>query len=480
MAGTQLPVEGGRQPVAQCPVSSSRWLPLADKLVISAPSQPSLNGYGDRVDRQENMWLRQWHLEHRAEAFLATQMPLQSLSRKDEWRRGRRSLARACGIIVLTLPTWFSANAFLPKVAADYALDDSQAALLTVAVNIGFVVATTLAAAARLPDMFSAARLIGVGSLLCGIFNASMVLGIPYEVVLAARFMSGAAVCLIYPVAVRFLSTWFKATRGLALGCLIGSFTVGVAMPNLVRALLPQVSWRMGVAVPSGLALCGLAVTCGMREGPYTPKKTRVSVKDLCMVVRNSDWLLVTIAYLGHSFELFGGWAWMGAFLQSRMDGHGAAEGETMVQLTTFCVVAIGSVGCVLAGLLADRFGKIEIIALCNLLSGACLFMLPFVPRAAGPLPVKLITGIWGLSVNADSAQYSAMITEVVPEDKAGTAVTLSIACGFVLTAIGVYLVPEIVQGLGWEGVFPILGLGPTVGLVAILLLKCKRLVQRQ
>lgn len=171
----------------------------------------------------------------------------------------------------------------------------------------------------------------------------------------------------------------------------------------------------------------------------------------------------------------------MGAFLQSRMaSDHGGEPGgnEAMVYTTTFCVVGIGSVGCVLAGIAADRFGKIETIAVSNALSGVCIWVLPFVPRAAGQLPLMLIAGVWGVSVNADSAQYSAMITEAVPEDRAGTAVTLSIACGFVMTAIAVYVVPGIVQGLGWEGAFPILGLGPVVGLGAILCLKCKRTLQ--
>merc|ERR1712232_1460534 len=249
-------------------------------------------------------------------------------------------------------------------------------------------------------------------------------------------------------------------------------------MPNLVKALLPGVSWQMGVAVPSGFALCGCALARTLHEGPYTPKKSRVSVKEILQVVRNSDWALITMAYLGHSFELFGGWAWMGTFLLSRVENNdGSAQGgsQAVVYMTTFCVIAIGSIGCVLAGLFADCVGKIETIILSNILSGICLWILPFVPQTWGLLPIMLIAGLWGLSVNADSAQYSAMITEVVPEDRVGTAVTLSIALGFVLTALAVYVVPAIVESLGWKGAFPILGLGPVVGLIAILCLICKR-----
>merc|ERR1719223_369728 len=157
-------------------------LPPADAVVALARSLPQLNRYGDLIDRQENMWLRQSHLQHKEEPLLSAEKPLPS--HQHEWRHGWRSLARACGTIVLTLSTWFSANAFLPEVAADYTLDHSQGALLTVAVNVGFVVATTLAATARVPDRFSAARLIGLGCLLCGAFNASLVLGLPYGLVL--------------------------------------------------------------------------------------------------------------------------------------------------------------------------------------------------------------------------------------------------------------------------------------------------------
>lgn len=168
----------------------------------------------------------------------------------------------------------------------------------------------------------------------------------------------------------------------------------------------------------------------------------------------------------------------MGTFLHSRVEDHqGSTQGgsQALVYMTTFCIIGIGSFGCVLAGVFADRIGKIETIILCNMLSGICIWILPFLPHTLGLLPIILIAGLWGLSVNADSAQYSAMITETVPEDRVGTAVTLSIAIGFVITALAVYVVPTIVQGLGWEGAFPILGVGPLVGLGAISCLKCRR-----
>jgi sugar phosphate permease len=75
---------------------------------------------------------------------------------------------------------------------------------------------------------------------------------------------------------------------------------------------------------------------------------------------------------------------------------------------------------------------------------------------------------LWGFFVIADSAQFSALVTESVPTHAVGTALTLQTSLGFLLTTVSIQLVPQLVELVGWRWAFPTLALGPALGIVAI------------
>ena len=68
----------------------------------------------------------------------------------------------------------------------------------------------------------------------------------------------------------------------------------------------------------------------------------------------------------------------------------------------------------------------------------------------------------------ADSAQFSALVTESVAPHAVGTALTLQTSLGFLLTMVSIQLVPPIAQRVGWQWAFPVLALGPAFGIAAI------------
>ena len=98
-------------------------------------------------------------------------------------------------------------------------------------------------------------------------------------------------------------------------------------------------------------------------------------------------------------------------------------------------------------------------------LLAACLFNAPLVLL----LPVMFL---WGLTIVADSAQFSASITELSPPEYMGTTLTLQTSMGFLLTILSIQLVPYIAQSFGWPAVFVILALGPFFGTVSMLRLR--------
>jgi len=81
---------------------------------------------------------------------------------------------------------------------------------------------------------------------------------------------------------------------------------------------------------------------------------------------------------------------------------------------------------------------------------------------------LALLTWVWGFFVVADSAQFSALVTEVAPSDSVGTALMLQTSLGFLLTMATIQAVPLMVDAVGWRWAFAFLALGPAAGIGSI------------
>ena len=79
---------------------------------------------------------------------------------------------------------------------------------------------------------------------------------------------------------------------------------------------------------------------------------------------------------------------------------------------------------------------------------------------------------VWGVTIVADSAQFSASITELCPPEYVGTALTLQTSMGCLLTLFSIQLVPIFEQASGWPLAFAMLALGPAFGVAAMLRLR--------
>jgi len=389
-------------------------------------------------------------------------------------------LVRACCIIILAPSGWFSSSAFLDQICKEYGVGRSEASLLTVAVNVGFTIGATVSGVMQIPDRIVAARLVAFGSLVAALTYATLAMGFPFGVLVFARCLSGLAMTMVYPILMRYVAGWFPdASRGRALACVIGSLTASVALPHLLKALFPFAPWRVVTFATAAFAFLAACITHGMDDGPHVRRPPGFSIEDVKRVLCNSSWCWVTLSYVGHNLELFGGWAWMGVFLQnyfSLLDG-GVAAGESQASLAwlapaaTFGTVGAGCFGAVIGGYLADRVGRCRLIAGVHITSGVAIAALPTVSKIAPPFLVLTVAGIWGATSIADSAQYSALLPEVLPDKRLmGTAITLSTGIGFFSTAIGIYIVPLVLENGGWDWAFRSLALGPALGLVSIVM----------
>ena len=162
-------------------------------------------------------------------------------------------------------------------------------------------------------------------------------------------------------------------------------------------------------------------------------------------------------------------WGFVAAFFADFFLARGASDVRAgmLSGAVAFAVIGMGGVGSVLAGALADRLGRERITMWAMAVSGACALLIGWLLHA--PLVLVLCVAlVWGFAVVADSAQFSAIVTEVAPAHAVGTALTLQTALGFLLTSVTITAVPYLREAGGWPLAFGLLALGPLAGIAAM------------
>ncbi len=359
--------------------------------------------------------------------------------------------------LVLSMSTWFSTAAVLGQLREAWELSTRQASWLTIVVQLGFVAGAMISALTNLADRIAPLRLILLGSIGAAVANAVVAAAGGFAVGLAARFATGAFLAAVYPPALKAMTSWYRTGRGFALGVMIGALTIGSALPHLVNGI-GGLDWRVTLLVASGLtAVGGVIADRSCSPGPYSAAAARFDPAQLREIVRNREFRLASAGYFGHMWELYAMWAWIAAFYTDALGSRRAAS------FAAFGVIAIGAAGSVYAGLMSDRRTRTEAAALAMRWSASVALVMGFLVEA--PTPIVLGVGLmWGFWVVADSAQFSTIVTEVVDARYVGTALTVQLATGFVLTVFTIFLVPVIRDAHGWGWAFLILAPGPILG----------------
>ena len=365
---------------------------------------------------------------------------------------------------------WFSGSAVVPALSREWNLSSSQVSWLANAVQLGFVAGTLISATLNLADIITTRHLFAVAALLGALTNAFFGLYVHQaETAIGLRFLTGVCLAGVYPPGMKLMATWFRERRGMALGVLVGALTMGKATPYLVNAL-GSANWRLNVLFVSLLAVFGgFIVLLFVSDGPHALPPASFDLTQIVKVFSNRGVRLASFGYFGHMWELYAMWIWIPVMIRASI---ATQKGDPIfAESGSFLVIGAGAIGCVVAGLIADRVGRTVVTSVAMAISGSCCLLVGFL-FGGNVWALLLLAVIWGASVVADSAQFSSCVTELGDPQYIGTALTLQMCVGFLLTTISIELIPKIVEVVTWRYAFMILAPGPFLGVLAMLRLR--------
>lgn len=372
---------------------------------------------------------------------------------------------------LLAMSVWFSASAVTGALTRQWHLSGIAVTWLTASVQLGFVAGALISATLGLADRFRPRMLMGWGALGAALTTAALLLfprggwG-PF----ALRALTGAFLAVVYPVAVQWVARWFPHQRGLAVGILIGGLTMGSALPHLLAGMPLLQHWQGVLAGSAVLAVVSWGLVLWVvpeHPGPFHPPAFRWD--RVGAVLRDQPVMWANLGYWGHMWELYAMWTWLPAFFVASWASRWT--GTALIGVTgsvSFAAIGLaGLAGALAGGWAADRWGRTRATIGAMGVSGAMALLIGATFQHA-PWMTILVALVWGFSVIADSAQFSAAVTELAPTALQGSALTLQMAVGFLITIGSIDLVGWLEPRIGWSHVLMVLAVGPAIGIWAM------------
>jgi len=373
----------------------------------------------------------------------------------------RAWLAALCASELGTLLVFSNFSALLPILQRDWGLSNSEAGLIVSFYQFGYIGAVMILATLTdyMPPrriylwsaFWTAAASLAFAFWAQGFLSAILLRG-AVGLGLAGTYMPGMRM-----VAERFAS----GGRGFAMGCYIGSFTLGTSVSLLLTGWANGLwGWRWAFALtaagpllagligwlvlPRGMAAAPKPVPETARPGAVSvnPGAASINKERLGPVLKNRPAMRLITAYGAHTFELMGMRGWIVPFFTASLVASGAAlaEANQRAALAASAVLAIGALPHPFTGLVSDRFGRARPISVLMLLSAACSFAIGW--GLALPFSTLVALGLlYGVLITSESAIVSTGIADAAESAYLGRTMALQSTVGFTAGALSPWAV---------------------------------------
>jgi predicted MFS family arabinose efflux permease len=368
---------------------------------------------------------------------------------------------------------WFAGNAVITDIIRQFSLSADALGHLVAAVQLGFITGTLLFAIFTVSDRFSPSRVFFTCAMAAALVNLSVFIADGFSQLLVARFITGFFLAGIYPVGMKIAADYHKEGLGKALGWLVGALVLGTAFPHLVHVYTASLSWKAVMIISSVLSVTGgIVILFFVPDGPHRSRSNGFDPTVLRRIFRNDLFRSAAFGYFGHMWELYTFWAFVPSIFYTYFQQQGGTAQS--VPLLSFGIIAAGAIACVGGGYLSRSIGSARTASLALMISGGCCLLSPLFFYL--PFPVFFVLlWIWGMSVVADSPQFSTLVAQSIPAEIKGTALTITNSIGFAITIISIETINYLRPYIAPQNLYLILAIGPLLGLLSM-----KKQLQKQ
>jgi len=398
--------------------------------------------------------------------------------------------SRACFSLIFT-----AYAAVIPLVQPEWGMSSGETGLVQSAWHVGYLI--SLFGAGLLVDRIGARdTYLATGLAACASALLFALFANDFASALVFHFVAGLCSGGSYTPGLALIALRYgTATRGWAMGSFLAAASLGYAICLLGSGLMvPAWGWRAALLFSAAATVAGAVLgwaalrgTPNLAAGPIRPQSWMAATRTLW---RNEPAKLVVGAYTLHAWELLGLWAWLPAFLvvAAQAQGDAGSSGMLMAGITLAGLSHLVSVAASLAGgALSDRIGRTRVILIMSCTSIACSFIFGWLIGFAMWI-VVLIAAVYSFTAIGDSAVFSTVLTEVVPREYIGVALSLRSVLGFGLGALSPWVFgltldltaqgPDAAGAYSWGIAWCTLGAGALLG--PLMTLKLQRLTEKR
>ncbi len=358
---------------------------------------------------------------------------------------------------------WFAINAVMPDLQRQMGWPASDIGRLTSALQLGFIAGTLVFAVLTIADKYSS-RLV---FLICSLAGALCTLGALLQVesfsaLLFWRACTGFFLAGIYPVGMKIAAQWFPKGLGVALGWLVGALVLGSASAHGIRAVSSELPWSTVMLSVAGLAASGgLMLYALIPEPAHKPAQAKhLQWQALATIWTDRRVRSSVLGYFGHMWELYTLWVLVPLILATQFEG-------SALSMAAFAVIGVGALGCIVGGMMAQRWGSAKVASLQLCISGICCVLAPWLLNASAEWMMAWLI-VWGITVAGDSPQFSTLTASNAPPQAVGSVLTLTNCIGFGISIVSIELFTSLTETAALSALLPWLSIGPLLGLLAM------------